>query len=32
MSDYQLHPEAYTDLEAIREYIAEDNLAAAAPA
>ena len=30
MSGYQLHPEAYTDLDAIREYIAEDNPAAAA--
>jgi plasmid stabilization system protein ParE len=29
MSGYQLHPEAYTDLDAIREYIAEDNPAAA---
>jgi len=30
MSGYQLHPEAYSDLDAIREYIAEDNPAAAA--
>jgi plasmid stabilization system protein ParE len=30
MSSYQLHPDAYTDLDAIREYIAEDNPAAAA--
>jgi toxin ParE1/3/4 len=30
MSGYELHPEAYTDLDAIREYIAEDNPAAAA--
>jgi plasmid stabilization system protein ParE len=30
MSGYQLHPEAYTDLDAIREYIVEDNPAAAA--
>jgi plasmid stabilization system protein ParE len=29
MSGYQLHPEAYTDLDAISEYIAEDNPAAA---
>ena len=25
MSDYALHPEAYNDVEAIREYIAEDS-------
>jgi plasmid stabilization system protein ParE len=30
MSGYELHPEAYNDLEAIREYIAEDNPTAAA--
>lgn len=30
MSGYQLHPEAYDDLEAIRAYIAEDNPTAAA--
>jgi plasmid stabilization system protein ParE/predicted transcriptional regulator len=30
MSGYQVQPEAYTDLDAIREYIAEDNPAAAA--
>jgi plasmid stabilization system protein ParE len=30
MSGYQLHPEAYADLDAIREYMAEDNPAAAA--
>jgi plasmid stabilization system protein ParE len=29
MSGYELHPEAYNDLEAIREYIAEDNPTAA---
>ena len=29
MSGYQLHPEAYADLDAIREYITEDNSAAA---
>jgi plasmid stabilization system protein ParE len=29
MSDYQLHPEVFTDLGEIWEYIAEDNLDAA---
>jgi toxin ParE1/3/4 len=30
MSGYKLHPEAYTDLDEIREYIAQDSPAAAA--